>query len=531
MAAESQNNKIKVLFAAFEAAPFFKTGGLGDVAGSLPGAMLAAVRADKSDKNGAEDKSNAEVEVRVILPKFAALDEWLEKNRELCPAGLAHVVDFRVPLAWRWQYCGIEELEYNGVVYYFVDNEYYFKRERLYGYGDDAERIAYFAKAVVEAMQYLPGFFPDILHCNDWHTALSPVFLREQYREAPGYDRVRTVFSVHNLKFQGVFGPEVLGDVLGLHECRAAREQLLVRKSNNRENNNKESNSGNECVNYMRGAVCYSDRLLTVSPAYADEICTPDCGEGLESIFARRRSRLGGILNGINTVEYDPASDKYIPAVFSGGENGDMTGKECCKRELQRSLGLEVRQEVPLAVLVSRLTEQKGIDLLLHILAELLAEDIQVAVLGVGEERYEQAFRWFAGEYPGKFACELTFDDALAHRFYAGADMLLMPSRFEPCGLSQMIAMRYGALPIVRATGGLKDSVVPYDEVSGRGNGFSFADYNAHQLLFTIKDALALWRQPEKWQQVRMQAMQTNNSWRRSADEYLAVYRELYNEI
>ena len=482
-----RDEKYKVIYASFEAAPFFKTGGLGDVAGSLPAALQRA---------GAD--------VRVMLPRLAAL------NADFA-ARLRHVADFCVPLGWRQQYCGIEELKHQGVTYYFIDNEYYFKREQPYGYGDDAERIAFFSKAILEALQHLPGFFPDILHCNDWHTALCPVFLREQYMQAPGYDRLKTVFSVHNLKFQGVFGGDVLGDILGLHESAAARGQLMT----------------GDCINYLRGAACYSDRLLTVSPTYAEEICTPACGEGLEEIFCRRRGVLRGILNGINTAEYDPAHDTQIPAQFS---TADMAGKAVCKRELQQRLGLAVRDDVPLAVLVSRLTEQKGIDLLLHILPELLGYDIQVAVLGVGEPHYEQAFRHFAAAQPDKFACSLTFSDALAHQFYAGADMLLMPSRFEPCGLSQMIAMRYGALPVVRETGGLKDSVQPYNCTDGSGNGFSFANYNAHELLYTLQAALRLWRQPGDWQRLAAQAMATDNSWQRSAGEYMAVYRGLLAE-
>lgn len=482
-----RRKRYKVIYASFEVSPFFKTGGLGEVAGSLPAALQEC---------GAN--------VRVMLPKLAGLDERFA-------ARLRHVADFRVPLAWRQQYCGVEMLRHQGVTYYFIDNEYYFKREQPYGYGDDAERIAFFAKAVLEALQHLPDFFPDILHCNDWHTALCPVFLREQYMQALGYDRLKTVFSVHNLKFQGVFGGDVLGDILGLHQSQAARDQLMT----------------GDCVNYLRGAACYSDRLLTVSPTYAGEICTPEYGEGLEEIFCRRRSVLQGILNGINTTEYDPSHDGHIPARFDAA---DMAGKAVCKQELQRQLGLAERTDVPLAVLVSRLAEQKGIDLVLHILDELLHHDVQIAVLGVGEPQYEQAFQHFAAAYPDKFACRLTFSDTLAHQFYAGADMLLMPSRFEPCGLSQMIAMRYGVLPVVRKTGGLKDSVSPYNRFTGEGNGFSFANYNAHELLYTLQRALELWQQPEAWQRLVAQAMAEDHSWQRSAQQYAAVYQGLLAE-
>ena len=478
--------KYQVLFAAFEAAPFFKTGGLGEVAGSLPAALK---------REGAD--------VRLILPKAAALPERFA-------AKLRHVADFKVPVGWRWQYCGVEELKYKYITYYFLDNEYYFKRDGLYGFGDEAERMAFFAKAVLEAIQYLPDFEPDILHCNDWHTALAPVFLREQYMASPEYAKIKTVFSVHNLKFQGQFGGYLLGDLLGL-ASGAAMSQLIFDND----------------LNYLCGALCYSDRVLTVSPTYAEEICTPAYGEGLDSVFRRRREQLRGILNGIDYQAYNPEKDKYLPARFSAA---DLAGKAECKAALQARLGLPENPQAPLLVLVSRLTEQKGLDLLLHILQELLQEepDLQLAVLGQGDERYEHDFGWFGNNFPQQVAYRCEFSDDLAHNFYAAGDLLLMPSRFEPCGLAQLIAMRYGTLPVVRECGGLKDSVQPYNRFTGEGTGFGFANYNAHELLFTLQNALTIYREePEIWQRLMGQAMQQDFSWQRSAHEYAEVYKEL----
>lgn len=481
---QRKNAPVRVLYAAFEAAPFAKTGGLGEVAGSLPQALAAFG-----------------VDARLIMPKLGNLPARFAVQ-------LKHVADFTLPLAWRKQYCGVEKLELDGRTVYFIDNEYYFKRDALYGFGDDAERIAFFAKAVVSAIPYLAqvdGFAPQILHCNDWHTALSPVYLREQYRDIAACRGVKAVFSVHNLKFQGQYDPFILGDVLGLDNTPAAGQLLH-----------------NGAVNYMHGALCYADRLLTVSPTYAQEICQDAYGEGLQGLFCARRSVLGGILNGIDTGVYNPTCDACLPAHFSAR---DLSGKVQCKRAVQRDLGLP-QDDVPLLVLISRLTGQKGLDLLLHIMDELLAEPVQVAVLGVGDERYEQAFARLDAVQPN-FAARLLFDDAWAHRLYAGADMLLMPSQFEPCGLAQMIAMRYGTLPIVRETGGLKDSVQPYNQYTGAGNGFSFANYNAHELLFTIKLALAAYNNTAAWGRLVQNALSADFSWRRSAGQYADVYRQL----
>jgi starch synthase len=477
--------ELKVLFAAFEAEPFAKTGGLGDVCGSLPGALTKA---------GAD--------TRVILPKFITIPQEYRDR-------MAHVASFRVGLSWRDQYCGLDRLEHGGVVYYFVDNEYYFKRSRLYGYGDDGERIAFFSKAVLECLPYMDDFSPNVLHCHDWHAALIPVYLRELFQGAENYRRVRTVLTIHNLKFQGVFPRFMIGDVLGLDSFPAAVTQLTRFDS----------------VNYLRGGLCYTDAITTVSPTYAEEICTAFYGEGAQDILSRRRSILSGILNGIDTAKYDPAADTEICRTYSadGPER-----KADNKKSLRDELGLEDRPELPLAILVSRLTEQKGLDLVIRILDELLGGALQLAVIGVGDSKYEDAFRRAAGEHPGKMAVRLVFDESLSRRFYAGADMILIPSLFEPCGLTQMIAMRYGTLPVVRETGGLKDSVTPYNRYTGEGSGFSFTNFNAHELLDTVRRAASLYSEDrETWKRLVENAMRADFSWNASAEEYVSLYRKL----
>ena len=481
--------KLKILYAVFEADPFIKTGGLGDVGGSLP----AAVRREGAD-------------IRVILPKLLSIPE---KYR----ARMKKVAECTVPLGWRNQYCGVETLREKGVTYYFIDNEYYFKRENPYGYDDDGERIAYFSKAVTECLQHIPGFFPDVIHCNDWHTALIPVFLREHYMEIESYRRIKTVFSVHNIKFQGIFGGDMLGNVLGLSDVKAAADQL----------------SYGDAVNFMKGALNYSDRLTTVSPTYAEEICTPWYGENMQDIFLRRKNVLTGILNGIDTYKYSPGRDNSITEKYNF--SSVKKGKAANKAALQKELGLKEDPDVPLIVLISRLTEQKGLDLVKFILDELLHEDVQMAVLGVGDKEYEDAFRYFQSIVPEKMSACIKFDQGLSSRFYAGADILLMPSKFEPCGLSQMIAMRYGTIPVVRETGGLKDTVTDCRDGSEDGCGFSFPDYNAHQLLFAVKDAAAIYRDDKKaWQQLVKRAMKKDFSWKKSAKSYMELYEQLAEE-
>ncbi len=479
--------KLKVLYASFEAVPFIKTGGLGDVGGSLPGALK---------KNGCD--------VRVFLPKLSTIPEQYRAQME-------PVAVFTVPLSWRRAYCGVEKLKYNGVTWYFIDNEQYFKRSAPYGFDDDCERMAFFCKAVLESIMHI-GFMPDVIHCHDWHTALLPVFLREQYLGAPGYDRIKTVFSIHNLKFQGVFPGRTIGDVLGLDYYPSAVNQLIW----------------GSCVNFMQGALHYSDRISTVSPTYANEICTPYFGEGLDWLLSERRSVLSGILNGIDTTEYDPATDRYIPENF---DSDHLEIKAKNKEKLQAELGLRADGGTPMVTIISRLTEQKGLDLLSRILGELLdSEDFQFVVLGVGDRKYEDEFKYYASRLPERFSAQIKFDEPLSRRLYACSDILLVPSRFEPCGLSQMIAMRYGTIPVVRETGGLKDSVTPYNKYTDAGTGFGFANFNAHELLAAIRSALALYRSGSgAWQRMQKRAMSENFSWDASAKKYIELYRGLFN--
>ncbi len=481
---ENSEKKINVLFAAFEAEPFVKTGGLGDVAGSLP--IYAT--------GGAFD-------VRVILPKLSAIPAQYQEQMQFIAA-------FEVTLSWRRQYCGLFSLQYRGVTFYFLDNEYYFKRANIYGEYDDGERIAFFSKAILEAILYMPDFMPDILHCNDWHTALTPVYLREKFRQIPGFDRMKTVFTVHNLKFQGIFPGSMLGDVLGLHDCPAAHQLMY-----------------GDWINYMQGALRYSDRLTTVSPTYAEEICTPYFGEGMDWLFSERRSILSGILNGIDYENYNPMTD---PAAGEPFDADSLSVKRRSKERLQADLGLPVNADVPMFVVVSRLTDQKGCDLITYDLPELMRREMQLVVLGVGFQRYEEAFGWYAGQYPDRVAARIAFDGPLSRRLYACGDVLLMPSQFEPCGLAQMMAMRYGTLPLVRETGGLRDSVQPYNRFTGEGTGFSFANYNAHEMLGTIDLALDTWyNRPADWEKLQKSAMAQDFSWSASAEQYHALWRGL----
>ncbi|WP_255594266.1 MULTISPECIES: glycogen synthase GlgA [Terrabacteria group] len=480
---------VRVLFASYEATPFLQIGGLGDVAGSLPLAL----------------KEN-NCDVRVILPKVSAIpSEYVEKMNHIC--------EFQVPLGWRQQYCGIEELKYKGLTWYFVDNEYYFKRDGVYGYFDDGERIAFFAKAVVEAIQYL-DFEPDVLHCNDWHTALSPVFLREFYRGVEKYDRIKTVFTVHNLKFQGQMSDYVLGDVLGLADIPAAASQLR---------------SDKDSINFMKGALSYSDVLTTVSPSYANEIQSMEYGEHLEAIFQRRNSILHGILNGIDTSVYNPKKDFWLVKNY---DEKDLRAKAECKKALQEEVGLEVNADKPLVAIISRLTRQKGLDLVVNKLSEFMKHDIQLLVLGTGDKDYEDTLKYYALESNGKISAQIRFDEGLAHHAYAGADMMLLPSLFEPCGLTQMIAQAYGTLPIVRETGGLKDSVVPYNQFTGDGDGFSFANFNAEEMFGTILNAVDVYyNHKEEWIKLMKQAMEKDHSWRSSAKRYADIYYGLCPEL
>ncbi len=485
------SKKMQIVFASAECAPFVKTGGLGDVAGSLPAALVRA---------GAE--------VIVMVPKYATIKDEYKAQME-------HFADFYVSLGWRNEYCGLEKLERDGVTYMFVDNERYFARDYPYGFFDDGERFAFFSKAITESLQHLPaGFECDILHCNDWQTALAPVFLREFYQGLPLYDRVKTVFSIHNVAFQGQFSDTVMEDILGVAHIPAAASQLRCDACS---------------INYMLGALRYADAITTVSPTYANEIQTPEFGEGLDGVLRERSYALQGILNGIDVAGFDPATDKRIAANYTVE---DRSGKAVCKAKLQEELGLEVRDDRPLMVMVTRLTRQKGMDLVMYALDRILAGGVQVAVLGTGDRDYEDGLRYFQDKYPGTMAARIEFDPALSQRMYAAADMFLMPSKFEPCGLSQIIAMRYGTLPIVRETGGLKDTVIPYNEFTGEGTGFSFSNFNGDEMGDAVFRAARLfWDNREAWDQLVTQAMSQDFSWTRSADKYLDLYFFMHPEI
>ena len=485
------SKKMQIVFASAECAPFVKTGGLGDVAGSLPAALVRA---------GAE--------VIVMVPKYATIKDEYKAQME-------HFSDFYVSLGWRNEYCGLEKLERDGVTYMFIDNERYFARDYPYGFFDDGERFAFFSKAITESLQHLPaGFECDILHCNDWQTALAPVFLREFYQGLPLYDRVKTVFSIHNVAFQGQFSDTVMEDILGVAHIPAAASQLRCDACS---------------INYMLGALRYADAITTVSPTYANEIQTPEFGEGLDGVLRERSYALQGILNGIDVAGFDPATDKRIAANYTVE---DRSGKAVCKAKLQEELGLEVRDDRPLMVMVTRLTRQKGMDLVMYALDRILAGGVQVAVLGTGDRDYEDGLRYFQDKYPGTMAARIEFDPALSQRMYAAADMFLMPSKFEPCGLSQIIAMRYGTLPIVRETGGLKDTVIPYNEFTGEGTGFSFSNFNGDEMGDAVFRAARLfWDNRDAWNQLVTQAMSQDFSWTRSADKYLDLYFFMHPEI
>lgn len=485
------SKKMQIVFASAECAPFVKTGGLGDVAGSLPAALV-----------------HAGAEVIVMVPKYATIKDEYKAQME-------HFADFYVSLGWRNEYCGLEKLEHDGVTYMFIDNERYFARDYPYGFFDDGERFAFFSKAITESLQHLPaGFECDILHCNDWQTALAPVFLREFYQGLPLYDRVKTVFSIHNVAFQGQFSDTVMEDILGVAHIPAAASQLRCDACS---------------INYMLGALRYADAITTVSPTYANEIQTPEFGEGLDGVLRERSYALQGILNGIDVAGFDPETDKRIAANYTVE---DRSGKAVCKAKLQEELGLEVRDDRPLMVMVTRLTRQKGMDLVMYALDRILAGGVQVAVLGTGDRDYEDGLRYFQDKYPGTMAARIEFDPALSQRMYAAADMFLMPSKFEPCGLSQIIAMRYGTLPIVRETGGLKDTVIPYNEFTGEGTGFSFSNFNGDEMGDAVFRAARLfWDNRDAWNQLVTQAMSQDFSWTRSADKYLDLYFFMHPEI
>ncbi len=478
---------MNILFAISEAYPFAKTGGLGDVGGSLPAAL-------KEQK----------IEVRVIMPRYGTIPLELQQQIE-------HITTFKVQLSWRKIHCSLSRLYYDDVYYYFIENEYYFNRERLYGFEDDAERFAFFSKAVLECLTKLGDFQPDIIHCNDWHTALIPLIIKENYGNNPFYFDIKTLFTVHNLKHQGIFPKEVFEDVLGLGGHVYAWEKL-------------EFHGG---INYMKAGLLSADYITTVSQTYADEILHPYFGEQLDGVLRARTDSLCGILNGLDTKKYNPQDDPNLVVNY----RSSLCKKEENKKHLQELLNLPVRTDLPVIAMISRLVDQKGLDLLAHVLEEILSMDLQMVVLGTGDRRYEEMFVHFAAKYPHKIAVQLVFNEPLAHKIYAGSDILLMPSQFEPCGLAQMIAMRYGTIPIVRETGGLKDSVCPYNEYTGEGNGFTFANYNAHELLFTLQRAVRFFYDDKvAWKGLAENARKSDFSWAKSAKKYGGLYQLIMQE-
>lgn len=470
---------MKVLYASSEAYPFAMSGGLADVAGALPKALRRRL-----------------VGCRVVLPLYECVSEELRQNMNF-------ITSITVPVAWRRQYCGIFEAKVDGVIYYLIDNQYYFKRPGLYGYYDDAERFAFFSRAVLEILPYI-DFKPDIIHCNDWQTALVPVYLNVLYRNSELYSGIKTVFTVHNIQYQGKYGYELLNDVLGIPDYA-----LNILDWDN-------------CLNFMKGAIQEADRVTTVSPTYAREILDPYYSHGLDSILNDVQYKLRGIVNGIDTDVYSPEADKLIYAPFTAE---DMSGKEKNKKELLKEVGLTYSKNTAVIGIVSRFVKHKGFDLVKCVFEELLSADVQFVILGSGDWEFETFFHDMAGKYPEKVALRLGFVPELAHKIYAGADIFLMPSQSEPCGLAQMIALRYGTVPIVRETGGLADTIS--DSGDGKGNGFTFKSYNAHDMEYAVWRALTGYSDKTGWKVLSERAMKCDNSWAKSASEYIRMYKEI----
>ena len=469
---------MKVLFAASEAYPFAMSGGLADVAGALPKALRSRF-----------------VGCRVVIPLYGTVSEEMRSKMKF----ITHIT---VPVAWRRQYCGIFEAHVDGVIYYLLDNQYYFKRDTLYGHYDDAERFAFFSRAVLEILPYI-DFIPDVIHCNDWQTAMVPVY-KDRYYHDGIYQNIKTVFTIHNIQYQGKYGYELMSDVLGLSDDSAH----IVEYEN--------------CVNLMKGGIECADRVTTVSRTYAEEILTPWFSHGLDEILKLRQFKLGGIVNGIDVDVYNPETD---PLIYEGFSAENLAGKAKNKAELQKEMGLPQRDDVPVIGIVSRLVGHKGFDLVKAVFEDILKADVQFAILGSGEWEFETFFYDMKEKYPDKVGLRLGFVPQLAHRIYAGADIFLMPSKSEPCGLAQMVALRYGTIPIVRETGGLKDTI--QDSGDGEGNGFTFATYNAHDMLEAVWRALAGYADADGWNTLVLRAMNCDNSWKRSAGEYLKIYKEI----
>lgn len=473
---------MKVLFAASEALPFAMSGGLADVAGALPKALRRRL-----------------IGCRVIMPLYSIISDELKNN-------LKFICHITVPVSWRRQYCGVFEAHIDGVIYYLIDNQYYFKRDGLYGFYDDAERYAFFSRAVLEVIPHI-NFVPDIIHCNDWQTAMIPVYLNEMYRNNDLYKNIKTVYTIHNIQYQGKYGMELYGDVLGLPE---GRESIVEYDG---------------CVNLMKGAVQCADKVTTVSPTYAREILDPYYSHGLDEILKQFTYKLTGIVNGIDTDVYNPQTDT---AIFKNYTVDTVADKAVNKKELQKQMNLP-QKSVPVIGMVTRLVKHKGVDLVKCVFEELLKADLQFVILGSGEWEFETFFYDISKKHPDKVALKLGFDATLAHRIYAGADIFLMPSQSEPCGLAQMIALRYGTVPIVRTTGGLNDTIS--DSGDGTGNGFTFANYNAHDMQNAVWRAIGGYDDKKGWDVLRRRCMLCDNSWGNSARSYIGLYKELTGKL
>lgn len=473
---------MKILFTVSECVPFVKSGGLADVAGSLP-----------------KELKKMGTDIRVIMPKYGTISTVFKQEME-------RIAELNVRVGWRNQYCGIEKYQVNGIIYYFVDNEYYFNREDLYGYFDDGERFAYFNQAVIEGLEFL-DFYPDIIHCHDWHTGMIPYLLKNKYPYKEKHKTIRSVFTIHNLQFQGIMPKDTLKDLFDLDDSNFHIQRLEF--------------YGN--INFMKGAITAADKITTVSPTYLSEIQTEHFGEKLNGLLNNRNKDLQGIINGIDDHLYNPITDGKIVQNYDA-DSIDL--KELNKRHIQRRFALPV-EDVPLITMITRLTRQKGFELVRGVFHEIMAEKIQMIVLGTGDSEFENFLREMEYMYGGKFKAYIGFDENLAHQLYAGADFFLMPSKFEPCGLGQIIAMKYGTIPIVRETGGLNDTVRSYNEETCEGNGFTFKKFNAHDMLFTIKRALQYYRQKTVWVQLQETALETNFSWQQSALKYQQLYSEI----
>ncbi|MFX3617176.1 MAG: glycogen synthase GlgA [Sporolactobacillus sp.] len=478
---------MNVLLAASECVPFIKTGGLGDVVGALPKAL-----------------GHRKAEVSIILPKYEDIPSIKTKR-------MTFLKSLVVPVGWRKQYCGIYYLKEDGVTYYFLDNEYYFKRRGCYGYYDDGERFAFFSRAVLEALPHLSVRPPDIIHCHDWQTGPICALLKSHYFQNQSfYQRIHTVFTIHNLQYQGVFPRSALHDLLDLDEWFFQENGLEF--------------YGN--VSYMKAGLAFADRLTTVSRAYAEEIQMPYYGEKLDGFLRWRSHDLHGIVNGIDQASYDPLTDAALVVPIL-----DDRGKKKNKLNLQKQLRLTPDESVPMIGMITRLANQKGIDLVLRVFHEIAEQDAQFVLLGTGDQEYEQKFNQLAARYPKKVSCNLFFDESLARKIYAASDLFLMPSKFEPCGIGQLLALRYGSLPIVRETGGLKDTVIPYNEYSDEGYGFTFTNYNAHDMLYTIKRALNFYREDQAhWKKLVDRALRLDFGWDASAKAYSDLYQSLIEE-